>query len=86
MYIIAVKHVHLHELVSVDGVYNPKDRPQPTSYRIVGYFRGVLIFVIFMVSLQVTKISTYKFFHPNTVSTCTSGLCTCTCTYILIWS
>ena len=30
---------------------------------LVGYFRGVLIFVIFVVSLQVMKISTHEFFH-----------------------
>ena len=32
--------------------------------RIAGYFRGVLIFVILVVSLQVMKISTHEFFPP----------------------
>ena len=30
------------------------------NYRIAGYFRGVLIFVIFVVHLLVTKISTHE--------------------------
>ena len=29
-----------------------------------GYSTGVLIFVIFVVSLQITKISIHNFFHP----------------------
>ena len=33
-----------------------------TVYRIEGYFCGVLVFVIFVASRQVTKI--HKFFHP----------------------
>ena len=33
------------------------------TYCVVGYFYGMLIFVIFMVSLQVTKISTHEFSH-----------------------
>ena len=36
-------------------------RKRPT-YRIVGNFRGVLNFVIFVVPYEVTKISTHKFF------------------------
>ena len=32
-------------------------------YRIAGYFRGVLIFVIFVVDPGVTKISTDEIFH-----------------------
>ncbi len=32
-------------------------------YRIAGYFRGVLIFVIFVVNLWVMKVSTHKYFH-----------------------
>jgi len=37
----------------------------------VGYFRGVPIFVIFMVKLQVTKLSTHKFY--KTVTHCTNA-------------
>ena len=34
-------------------------------YHIAGYFRGVLIFVTFVVCLQVPNISTHKFFHAS---------------------
>ncbi len=35
-------------------------------YHIAGYFRGVLIFVIFVVNLRVTKFSTHEYFHHVT--------------------
>ena len=34
-------------------------------YRIVGYFRGVLIFVIFVVNPGVTKFCTHEIFNPH---------------------
>ena len=34
-------------------------------YRIAGYFRGVLIFIIFVVNPGVTKFSTHEIFHPR---------------------
>ena len=36
---------------------------QITNYRIAGYFRGVLIFVIFVTSPGVTKFCTHEVFH-----------------------
>ena len=41
-------------------------------YRIVGYFRGMLIFVIFVVNPGVTKFSNYEIFysHCSSVYTC----------------
>ena len=33
------------------------------DYRIAGYFRGVLIFVIFVTSPGVTKFCTHEVFH-----------------------
>ena len=41
-------------------------------YRIAGYFRGVLIFVIFVVNPGDTKFSTHEIFHSHcsSVYTC----------------
>ena len=36
---------------------------ESVSYRIAGNFRGVLIFVIFVVNPGVTKFSTHEIFH-----------------------
>ena len=43
------------------GTVTPNNNAKSNIYRIVDYFLGVLIFVIFVISLQVTKISTTSF-------------------------
>ena len=50
----------VHDQLRVTKLYAPKSKLLYRIYCMAGNFRGVLIFVIFVVDLAVTKISTHE--------------------------
>ena len=55
------RHVRPSPLQNNFSFTEENENGHSTQISLTGYFCGVLIFVIFMVSLQVTKISTHEF-------------------------
>ena len=64
MYVVVLPNYKLQKIITLikraEAVCSSK---LINSYRIAGYFRGVLIFVIFVTSPGVTKFCTHEVFH-----------------------